>query len=316
MPALFSERSPSGPDAPAGRPTTQVMVLPILYFLGIAQVIAGIVCFFAFNWRQLDPMVKIHLPVALMALGFLIWGVMPRHSRLGEGGALLASLMIGVAMGVVGQVYQLGADPWPLFAIWAGFLAVIVLVLRTDSQALLLFAVATAAWFLFTGAEGPAASARLPEWIFQERALLYGIGAVGFLFIRSLPGPAPVWHSVPVTLAGFGTLWGAAMEGATKNSQNGFEVLAFFVFFVAVAAGLALYTRFRRDQPLRTLILFFAVSWVVFYIVIKMFTSSVLGGPEALFGISLMSFAVIAGGMAAFLALLRALDRVAGDDHG
>ncbi len=311
---MFSKSASATTDGHGDRSTTRHMALPVLYFLGIAQGLAGVVCFFAFNWRQLDPMVKIHLPIGLMGLGFLIWVVMPRRSRLGDGGAILASLMIGIAMGVVGQVYQLGADPWPLFAIWAGFLAVILVVLRTDGQALLFFAVATAGWFLFTGAEGPATSSRFPEWIFRERLLLYGIGAVGFLFIRSLLGAVPVWHSVPVTLAGFGTFWSAALNGVTRGAPSVVEWLAIFVFFAAIAAGLALYTRIRRDRPLRTLVLFFAVSWVVVYVIIERLPRSISSGPEAILVLSLMSFAVIAGGMAVFPALLRALNRAAGDD--
>ena len=104
-----------------GRPENgpQRWAFALFVAFGAAQLIAGAVFFFAYNWRDLSDPVKVALPQAALVLGFLVWAVLPRASRLGAVAGLLATVMIGVSMGVVGQVYQLGADPGRLFAVWA-----------------------------------------------------------------------------------------------------------------------------------------------------------------------------------------------------
>jgi uncharacterized membrane protein len=46
---------------------------------------------------------------------------------------LVAALLVGPLLGVYGQTYQTGADPWGLFALWAALIAPWALVARTPA---------------------------------------------------------------------------------------------------------------------------------------------------------------------------------------
>lgn len=91
----------------------------LLLVVGAAQVLAGIILFFSWNWVFMRPAVKFTLlETALVAtvLGALLYG-----GRRPEGKILLlvASIFTGVLLMVCGQVYQTGAEAWEILAGWS-----------------------------------------------------------------------------------------------------------------------------------------------------------------------------------------------------
>ena len=94
--------------------------LRALLGLGVGHFLAGVVFFFAYNWRHLDSMTKFGITggAVVIAAGVALW----RGPRRMDGQmAILATLMlIGVLLAVFGQIYQTGADAWQFFALWAG----------------------------------------------------------------------------------------------------------------------------------------------------------------------------------------------------
>lgn len=90
-----------------------------LLALGLGHLLAGIVFFFAYNWAELATVGKFAaieagiLAAALVAL----WRGADRLD--GAAALVAASVLTGVLLAVIGQVYQTGADPWQLFALWA-----------------------------------------------------------------------------------------------------------------------------------------------------------------------------------------------------
>lgn len=92
-----------------------------LLCLGSALLLTGIVFFFAYNWASLGRFAKLGIVQGgLVAALAGAWAV--GSDRLtGRLLLLAANLMVGVALAVVGQVYQTGADAWELFAAWAAF---------------------------------------------------------------------------------------------------------------------------------------------------------------------------------------------------
>lgn len=90
-----------------------------LLALGLGHLLAGIVFFFAYNWADLPDMTKfavVEAGIVIVALGALWRGL----DRLDGAAALIAATVLtGVLLAVIGQVYQTGADPWQLFALWA-----------------------------------------------------------------------------------------------------------------------------------------------------------------------------------------------------
>jgi uncharacterized membrane protein len=89
-----------------------------LLLLGAGLLLSGIVCFFAFNWADLGRFAKFGVLQAAVAIcAGLGWWKLPNLS--GRVALFAAAVLVGPLLGVYGQTYQTGADPWGLFAFWA-----------------------------------------------------------------------------------------------------------------------------------------------------------------------------------------------------
>ena len=104
-----------------------------LLFLGLTFSLVGVVCFFAWNWRDLPGVAKLGLiQCGLAACCGLAWwkGL---ETTAGRAAVLAASVFVGVFLAVFGQVYQTGADDWLLFAGWAGLILPWTLLARFEA---------------------------------------------------------------------------------------------------------------------------------------------------------------------------------------
>ena len=89
-----------------------------LIALGGALVLAGVVCFFAYNWDRLGRFGKLGLiELGIVAAALLGWWRLPRLS--GQAALTAAAVLVGALLAVYGQTYQTGADPYGLFLTWA-----------------------------------------------------------------------------------------------------------------------------------------------------------------------------------------------------
>lgn len=235
----------------------------LFIFFGAAQLVSAVIMFFAYNWRDLSDMMKIALPQAAMAVAFLAWAALPKRSLLGQISGVAATVMIGVSMAVVGQVYQLGADPWTLFAIWAAFALPLAAIARSDALFAVWFMIASTAYTLW------ADEVLRPRLGFVGEVIpaSYAVLAFAVLLLRdfvasSAAGPQPRWQRwlfaaaalIPAALAGLNE----AM--AHKPFEHGFYGTA---ALAAVGGGaLFLYSFARPDRPTRALALFAIAAYV------------------------------------------------------
>ncbi len=109
-----------------------------LRFLGVIFILAGIVCFFAYNWEQMGKFLKLGLPFSLFVVAGLLAFIKGTDGLFGKLSSLSAAFMTGVFLAVFGQVYQTGADAWQLFALWSALMLPLVILTRF-----------TALWTLF-----------------------------------------------------------------------------------------------------------------------------------------------------------------------
>lgn len=86
---------------------------------GAALVVAGVVCFFAYNWHALPRLGKLGLAGAGVAAATLVALPLGLDRLAGKIALSAAAVLAGVLLAVFGQVYQTGADAWQLFATWA-----------------------------------------------------------------------------------------------------------------------------------------------------------------------------------------------------
>ena len=226
--------------------------LPLALTFGAAQIIAGVIFFFAYNWSDLSDTMKIALPQFFMAISFIAFALLPKLSMAGRIAGIIAMMMIGVSMAVVGQVYQLGADPWRLFAIWAGLAAVISAALRDDIYFALTLVIASVAYFLYTDQE--------LAWLLpQEKSLIAAIyTALGasILLARENLGQPPSWLRWLLTAA----ILIVATSGAIHDVMgrylfsNGWTAT---LSLIGAAGGfMTVYKGHRLDKPIRAMALF------------------------------------------------------------
>lgn len=229
----------------------------LFVFFGAAQLVAGAVMFFAYNWRDLPDLAKIALPQAAMAVAFLVFAVAPRSSALSAVAGVAATAMIGVSMGVVGQVYQQGADPWTLFALWAAFALPLAVVARSDAQFALFFFIATIAYFLWANDY----LAPRFETLKAAPLAIYSGAALSILLIRDfaaapLGGPQPAWQRWLFAAAAL-LAAGVAAFGETTGARLFEEGAVGTLALASVAAAVYFAYRFARpDRPARALALF------------------------------------------------------------
>lgn len=93
---------------------TQAMLI-----LGVALLASGVIVFLAFNWQAMHRFTRFGLvAAALLVLAAIAWR-RPPSDAIAHSALWAAQLMSGALLAVIGQVYQTGADPWQLFALWA-----------------------------------------------------------------------------------------------------------------------------------------------------------------------------------------------------
>lgn len=106
----------------------QRLINLLLLFLGVALVLAGIIFFFAYNWKAMGKFLKFGLLEAGILLA--VFGAWQQGLNRASGKALLlvAAILPGPLMAVYGQVYQTGADPYELFVNWTAFILIWVVI--------------------------------------------------------------------------------------------------------------------------------------------------------------------------------------------
>lgn len=126
---------------------------------GVSFASSGVVTWVAANWDYFSSLQKLYGIQLLFILACLtaFWAYW-RHTRkngalktgLGSQGALfLAAVITGALLALIGQVYQTGADPWTLFAIWGALLLPFLLAAPNAAIALLWCVVMNLAWQLY-----------------------------------------------------------------------------------------------------------------------------------------------------------------------
>ncbi|MEM7384634.1 MAG: DUF2157 domain-containing protein [Verrucomicrobiota bacterium] len=119
--------------------------------LGVLFALAGILFFFAANWKGMSPGLRLmSVQIGLLSLA-LPAAVLGSRSLVGSWLLFGAVFLVGVLMAVFGQVYQTGADAFENFALWAALTLPWVLVSRFLPTWMLWLVVTQTALVLFGG---------------------------------------------------------------------------------------------------------------------------------------------------------------------
>lgn len=88
-------------------------------WLGISAIAAAAIFFFAFNWQSISNLAKFALLQGFMVCTTIAYVKVTPLQRTSTAITFLIAMITGALLALSGQIYQTGADPWQLFAIWA-----------------------------------------------------------------------------------------------------------------------------------------------------------------------------------------------------
>ena len=225
-------------------------------------ILAGLVCFFAYNWEAMGRFTKLGLAAGgvVLSAGGAYWMGLDRLG--GKVLLLTASVLVGVLIAVYGQVYQTGADAYELFLFWAALIFLWVWI--SDFAAL---------WVLWMVILDYAASffwnqvAQPEGWSFQFYFFSLALLHAFFLALREVmlawgrKWLAGEWLRLLLLLTFLSFLTSPMMDWIYKDVEG----LAFFLTPILWILGIALsfwVYRFRLPDP-RALTLVFLDTCLV-----------------------------------------------------
>lgn len=217
-----------------------------LLAVGVAHVLAGILFFFAYNWADMPPLIKfavVEAGVLICVAGAWIAGI---DRPAGQSLLIGASVLTGVLLAVIGQVYQTGADAYELFAAWALLILPWALASRSPAHWLVWLVVACLAAGLFAG------QALVPMGVVQESevSLLPALLSLAALAGRELAVArgagwlAAQWTRQTVLFAVLATFYVTAFGHVFDWHDS---VLGTVLFALAIVAGAFVFGRLRPN---------------------------------------------------------------------
>ncbi|MBS0309637.1 MAG: DUF2157 domain-containing protein [Proteobacteria bacterium] len=88
-------------------------------WLGTVFCAAAVIFFFAYNWQAMGRYAKFGLVEMLIVTSLVFCWRLDLEKLAGKAVLLMATLLTGALLALVGQTYQTGADTYELFAVWA-----------------------------------------------------------------------------------------------------------------------------------------------------------------------------------------------------
>lgn len=209
---------------------------------GTGFILAGLVCFFAANWRHLGVLFKLGLPLA----GLAACGVGAYYKRLetaaGQAFAFGAAVFIGIFLAVFGQVYQSGAFVYEWFGKWGLLLLPLCAAARNKWLWLFTLYVGAAYWTARCdgGLLGALALSRVFWGVFTGAFLAAWAAAV---YVKSGKGFC-CWIWMPLSLF---TVGHALLALELFRGRVSWE---YFIAAAVLAAGWLLWARREKDGVL------------------------------------------------------------------
>ena len=216
--------------------------------LGVGQVLAGVVFFFAYNWAALPAWAKLGgLQAGIVAAAVAAW-VVGLARPVGRALLVGAAVLVGVTLAVFGQIYQTGADAYQLFVGWG--LLILPWVLGSASPALWLV------WLvvIHLGVELWGMQVAVPEGRVSWAALHAGLAAFDAALLaarevaaaRGVAWIRPVWTRRVLLAMALGLLFAPALREVVEDGTAG-GTLAVTLFVAATAGAGAVYARVVPD---------------------------------------------------------------------
>ena len=236
-----------------------------LLALGVGQFLAGVVFFFAYNWNDLSDIAKfavIETALTIAVGGALLVGL---DRVFGQMLLIAASVLTGVLLAVIGQVYQTGADVFELFAAWGVLILPWTIISRHPVHWLLWLVVAEVAFVLY--ADQVLVPIRdLPAELVSVIAgttIALALAAREWAVQRGMAWPAAHWTRLVLLFGAMAALFAPAAAQMFDVDNVAVGAVCVIAFLLAALVASAVYWRLWHDFPALVIVIGFIDAFVV-----------------------------------------------------
>src|SRR5215475_14583576 len=148
-----------------------------LLAIGVGHVLAGIVTFFAWNWADLSAIAKFAIVESALVIALAGAWFSGIERAVGQALLIAASILVGLLLAVIGQVYNTDADAYSLFMAWTVMIMPWTLASRSVAQ----WAVWLVVLYLALSLYGE--QALIPDGRLTRVALDLGLGVLAAIFL-------------------------------------------------------------------------------------------------------------------------------------
>ena len=236
-----------------------------LLALGVGQFLAGVVFFFAYNWNDLSDIAK--FAVVETALAIAVGGaLLIRLDRVfGQMLLIAASVLTGVLLAVIGQMYQTGADAFELFVAWAALILPWTIISRHAAHWLLWLVVAETALVLYCE-QVLVPINELPSelvWVLVGATIAMALAGRELAVHRGVAWLSGHWTRLVLLFAGLVALFAPAAGQMIDVDTFKVGSLCVGAFVLAAGAASAMYWRARTDFAALVIVIGFVDVFVV-----------------------------------------------------
>ena len=236
-----------------------------LLALGVGQFLAGVVFFFAYNWNDLSDIAKfavIEAALAISVAGALLAGL---GRVFGQMLLIAASVLTGVLLAVIGQVYQTGADAFELFVAWAVLILPWTIISRHAAHWLLWLVVAEVALVLYCGQVLVPINEMPGElvWVTVGVTLAMALAGRELAVDRGMAWLSAHWSRLVLLFAGMVALFAPAAGQVIDVDTFKMGPACVGAFVLAAIVAYATYWRARPDFASLVIVIGFVDAFVV-----------------------------------------------------
>jgi uncharacterized membrane protein len=228
--------------------------------LGAGQFLAGVVFFFAYNWHDLTDIAKFAVVEAALVIavaGALLVGL---ERAFGQILLIAASVLTGVLLAVIGQVYQTGADVFELFVAWTVLILPWAIISRSAVHWLLWLVVAEVALALYGGQVlvVVGASSLGDIWVLVGATIALALAGRELAVRYGFAWLSAHWTRLVLLFAAMAVLFMPAAGNVVDIDEFGSGPLCLAAFLLVMVGAGGAYWRLRPDFAALVIVIGFA----------------------------------------------------------
>jgi predicted Zn finger-like uncharacterized protein len=221
-------------------------------WLGAVFLAAGVIFFFAYNWKEMGRFAKFGIAEALLLAAAVSSWRLGLERISGNAALLVATLLTGALLALVEQTYQAGADNWELFFRWALLVLPWVVISRFAPLWLVWLLLVNLATGLYGKTPGPFGFMSHIQSTLWSLAVLNTLALVVWELAagKEMPWLLERWEPRIVAAAGMFFVTFLAVCGITDPSISGGA--EFLAYAACLGGTYVVYRRHKQDLYMLT----------------------------------------------------------------